>query len=116
MTDWYCHDVVMSAVGDVGDRGGEADRSGPGDWEASFRSVARGDGTVVAVAAGWRRTLGLRGDGAVPAAGRASEGACDVHGWREVVAISCGDWHSVGLRWDGTAVATGQQSPRAVRH
>ncbi|MDN5794853.1 MAG: RCC1 domain-containing protein, partial [Intrasporangium sp.] len=58
-------------------------------------------------AGGWRRTLGLRSDGTVLAAGRRNEGACDVTGWREVVTVSCGDWHAVGVRADGTAVATG---------
>ncbi|MGW4535940.1 hypothetical protein ACWEOI_33785 [Nocardia sp. NPDC004340] len=31
---------------------------------------------VVAIAAGWRRTLGVLADGTVLAAGRAAEGAC----------------------------------------
>ena len=42
---------------------------------------------VALVAAGWRRTLGLVGDGTVLAAGRPREGACDVGQWRDVVVL-----------------------------
>ena len=62
---------------------------------------------VTAVAAGWRRTLGLLANGTVLAAGRGSEGQCDMRSWREMVALSCGDWHSAGVRADGRALAAG---------
>ncbi|WP_341586308.1 RCC1 domain-containing protein, partial [Neisseria gonorrhoeae] len=60
---------------------------------------------MVGIAAGWRRTVGVRTDGTVLATGRRNEGACDVADWSEVVAVSAGDWHTVGLRADGTVVA-----------
>lgn len=62
---------------------------------------------LVAVAAWWRRSVGLLADGRVVAAGRVVELACEVFSWREVVAVAAGDWNTVGVRADGTALATG---------
>lgn len=39
---------------------------------------------IVAVAAGWFHTMGLRSDGTVVAAGRNNNGQCDVSGWRNI--------------------------------
>ena len=39
---------------------------------------------IVAVAAGWRRTIGLKFDGAVVAVGDNEYGQCDVGGWRGI--------------------------------
>ncbi len=85
-------------------RGGMVRASG---WNGDRQCDVDDWADVVAIAAGWRRTLGLRRDGAVLVAGRAREGACAVEGWSEIIGLSCGDWHSVGLRADGTAVAAG---------
>ncbi len=61
---------------------------------------------VVAIAAGYYHTLGLRSDGSVFAAGYMDEPECKVGAWRDIVIISA-DSHSVGLKKDGTVVATG---------
>ena len=65
---------------------------------------------IVAVAAGWRRTIGLKSDGTVLAVGRNKEGQCEVDDWSDIVAVSAGDWHTVGLRSDGTVVVAGNNS------
>uniref|UniRef100_UPI0020BF1F6F RCC1-like domain-containing protein n=1 Tax=Bacillus paralicheniformis TaxID=1648923 RepID=UPI0020BF1F6F len=48
---------------------------------------------IVAVAAGWRRTIGLKSDGTVVAVGRSKEGECNVCGWRDIEAVAAGNVH-----------------------
>ena len=60
------------------------------------------------LAVGFYHTVGLRSDGSVLAAGRSSEGQCDVSGWTNIVAVDCGAYHTVALKADGTVVACGR--------
>jgi tetratricopeptide (TPR) repeat protein len=62
------------------------------------------------LAVGFYHTVGLRSDGTAIAAGRNTEGQCDVSGGSNLVAIDCGAYHTVGLRSDGTVVAAGRNT------
>ena len=59
------------------------------------------------IAAGWSRTIGLKADGTVVAAGSNIDGRCDVGGWKDIVAIAAGFSCTVGLRLDRTVLAVG---------
>ncbi len=56
------------------------------------------------IAAGWRRTIGLKSDGTVAAVGWNEYGQCYVSDWRDIVAIAAGCTHTVGLKSDGTVL------------
>ena len=58
------------------------------------------------IACAFSRTVGLKSDGTVVAAGD-NYSRCDVSDWTDVVAIACGFGHTVGLKSDGTVVAVG---------
>ena len=62
---------------------------------------------VVAVAAGFFHSLGLKADGSVVAAGSNTYGRCDVSAWTDIVAVAAGANHSIGLKADGSVVTTG---------
>ncbi len=62
---------------------------------------------VIAVSAGYNKTMALRRDGTVLYAGIRDYGQGDVEGWTDIVAVSAGSNHCVGLRRDGTVVACG---------
>ena len=66
--------------------------------------------TQTTLAAGGYHTVGLRNDGTVVAAGKNSDGQCDVGDWENIVAVAAGWGHTVGLRSDGTVVAVGSDS------
>ena len=66
--------------------------------------------TQTTLAAGGYHTVGLRNDGTVVAAGKNSDGQCDVGDWENIVAVAAGLGHTVGLRSDGTVVAVGSDS------
>ena len=78
-----------------------------GDRALAARAEEKRSVPIVAVAAGWEHTVGLKADGTVVAAGENSYGQCDVSGWRDIVAVAAGDGHTVGLKSDGTVVAVG---------
>jgi hypothetical protein len=59
------------------------------------------------VAAGYDHTAGLKADGTAVAAGRYSEGQCNVGGWTDITQITAGKLHTVGLKSDDTVVAVG---------
>ncbi len=59
------------------------------------------------IACSGERTVGLKSDGTVVAAGDNYSGQCDVSDWTDVVAVACGGDHAVGLKSDGTVVAAG---------
>ena len=63
---------------------------------------------VVAVAAGFYHTIGLRADGTVVAVGNNNSGQCDVSNWHGIVAVAASAGHTIGLRSDGTVVAVGK--------
>ena len=50
---------------------------------------------IVAVAAGWYHTVGLKTDGTVVAVGLNNSGQCDVSGWTDIVAVAAGCYHTV---------------------
>jgi alpha-tubulin suppressor-like RCC1 family protein len=62
---------------------------------------------IVAVAAGWFFTAGLKSDGTVVATGF-EDGSIDE--WSGIVAVAAGDYHLVGLKEDGTVVAAGRNN------
>jgi alpha-tubulin suppressor-like RCC1 family protein len=62
---------------------------------------------IVAVAAGYRHSVGLKSDGTVVATGVNSSGQTNVSGWSNIVAVAAGYYHTLGLKADGTVVATG---------
>ena len=78
-----------------------------GDRALAARAEEKRSVPIVAVAAGWEHTVGLKADGTVVAAGENSYGQCDVSGWRDIVAVAAGVFHTVGLKSDGTVVAVG---------
>ena len=78
-----------------------------GDRALAARAEEKRSVPIVAVAAGWAHTVGLRANGTVVAVGRNWNGVCDVSGWTDIVAVVAGDYHTVGLRADGTVVAVG---------
>ena len=43
---------------------------------------------IVAVAAGYRHTVGVKSDGTVVAVSRNKGGQCDVQDWRDIVAVA----------------------------
>ena len=61
---------------------------------------------IIAVAAGYSHSVGLRKDGTVVAIGDNSCGQCDVNDWKDIVQIAAGEKHTVGLKKDGTVVST----------
>jgi len=61
---------------------------------------------IVAVAAGYQHSVGLRDDGTVVAVGDNSYGQCEVSEWKEIIQIAAGQKHTVGLKRDGTVVST----------
>ena len=63
---------------------------------------------IVAVAAGWSHTVGLRANGTVVAVGDNENGQCDVSNWTDIVAVAAGIHHTVGLKADGTVIAVGE--------
>lgn len=65
---------------------------------------------IVAVAAGYLHTVGLKVDGTVIAVGNDKHNQCDVSGWRGIVAIATGTNHTIGLKSDGTVVAVGENT------
>ena len=60
------------------------------------------------LAVGFYHTAGLTANGTAVAAGRNTEGQCDVSAWSDLIAIDCGAYHTAALRRDGTVVATGR--------
>ena len=62
------------------------------------------------IAAGGAHSVALRTDGTVYAAGRNTEGQCNVAEWNTMAAVAAGENHTVGLRRDGVVVATGDNS------
>lgn len=62
------------------------------------------------ISAGDQRTVGVKADGTVVAAGYSSYDQSDVIRWTDIVAVSVGGAHTVGLKADGTAVAAGSSS------
>ena len=62
---------------------------------------------IVAVAAGFGHTVGLRSDGTVVAAGVGTAGQCNVSNMKNIVAIAVGTAHTVGLCADGTVKVVG---------
>ncbi|MCI7266181.1 MAG: hypothetical protein MR545_02975, partial [Veillonellaceae bacterium] len=56
---------------------------------------------IVAIAAGYEHTVGLKADGTCVAT------AFKVTGWTDIFAIDAGERHTLGLKTDGTCVATG---------
>src|SRR5690606_16320142 len=96
------------AHGKLAHRRPQSRRDGAGRGLEQIRTVPSAEWSgVVAIAAGWRRTVALRADGTVVAVGWNNQGQCDVGRWREIVAVAAGDWHTVGLLADGTVVAVG---------
>ena len=84
--------------------------SGVGDHkDARERSFALWDDIAErqTIACSGERTVGLKSDGTVVAAGDNKDGQCDVSDWTDVVAVACGYGHTVGLKSDGTVVAAG---------
>ncbi|MCC6620803.1 MAG: hypothetical protein IT385_06090 [Deltaproteobacteria bacterium] len=72
---------------------------------------AAADGQVVAIAAGYRHSLAVRGDGAVVAWGSNTYGERTVPGGLTgVVAVAAGDGFSLALRADRTIVGWGDDS------
>ena len=61
-----------------------------------------------ALAVGFYHTVGLKQDGTVVAAGRNTDGQCNVSAWSGIIAVDCGAYHTVGLKADGTVVAVGR--------
>lgn len=45
---------------------------------------------IVAIYAGWRRTVGVKSDGTVVAVGRNHEGQCNAGEWRDIVGVAAG--------------------------
>ena len=60
------------------------------------------------LAVGFYHTVGMKPDGTVLAAGRNSEGQCNVSGWTDVKQVDCGAYHTAALKADGTVVCTGR--------
>jgi len=84
--------VATKFINDQEDNYGQCDVS---DWT-----------DIVAIAAGFYHSLGLKSDGTVVAMGENERGQCNIDNWRDVVAIAAGVSHSLGLKSDGTVVAT----------
>ena len=79
-----------------------------GDRALAARAEEKHSVPIVAVAAGWAHTVGLRADGTVVAVGYNEYGQCDVSDWTDIVAVAAGWVHTVGLKADGTVVAVGE--------
>ena len=69
-----------------------------------WNNVAQRD----SIGAGAFHTIGLKTDGTVYAAGRNTNGQCDVSGWTDIIAVSASYNVSAGLKADGTVVTTGE--------
>ena len=63
---------------------------------------------ILSLAAGSNHTVGLHSDGTVVAAGRDTNGRCEVDNWSSIAAVSAGNSHTVGLCSDGTVIAVGR--------
>jgi len=88
---------------------------GPGSGGAPYTPVPETLQSVVAVAAGYTFSLGLKRDGTVVAWGNYSTWPTNVPagvppGLSNVTAIAAGSYHSLALRSDGTVVAWGYNS------
>lgn len=59
------------------------------------------------------RTVGLKKDGTVCAAGYADDEACRVQNWNNIVKVATGAYHTVGLCSDGTVIAVGEDGSEA---
>ena len=82
------------------------------DYRDSARQRETLETTVLAqinnsFSAGENHTLLLNSDGTVLAAGKNSNGQCEVTDWENIIAISAGESHSAGIRSDGTVAAAG---------
>ena len=73
-------------------------------------SAARDGMPAGRIAAGYRHSAALTGQGTVLATGDNSCGQCGVSSWTEIVQIAAGAYHTVGLRLDGTVLAAGDNS------
>lgn len=62
---------------------------------------------IVAIAAGFKYTVGLISDGTVVATGDNEHGCCNVKNWTDIIGVSAGLLHTVGLKSNGTVVAVG---------
>ena len=71
-----------------------------GDWQ-----------NVVAAAASYYHSLGLRSDGKVYAAGANYYGQCETGAWHDIVAVAVTNGASFGLKADGTLEACGNVEP-----
>ena len=63
---------------------------------------------TLSLVAGSNHTVGLHSDGTVVAAGRDTNGRCEVDNWSSIAAVSAGNSHTVGLCSDGTVIAVGR--------
>ena len=79
-----------------------------GDRALAARAEEKHSVPIVAVAAGWAHTVGLRANGTVVAVGYNEYGQCDVSDWTDIVAVAAGSHHTVGLKADGTVIAVGE--------
>ena len=61
---------------------------------------------IIAIAAGYSHSVGLRADGTVVAVGDAYEDCTNVSGWTDIVDISAHDGYTAGLKSNGTVVVT----------
>lgn len=80
-----------------------------GDGQFNINPIGATD--IIAVAAGWEHTLGLRGDGSV--VGWGSNGVQQITpptGLTGATAIAAGNYHSLALKSDGTVAAWGQNN------
>ena len=64
---------------------------------------------IIAVAAGFEYTVGLKSDGTVVATGSNPNGQCDVQDWTDIVTIYVGNTatDTIGVKSDGTIVGVG---------
>ena len=78
-----------------------------GDRALAARAEEKRSVPIVAVAAGWEHTVGLKADGTVVAAGENSYGQCDVSGWTDIISVATGEGHTVALKANGRVIARG---------
>jgi alpha-tubulin suppressor-like RCC1 family protein len=74
---------------------GQTNAIGVSDWK-----------DIVAIAAGYSHTVGLKADGTVVVAGNFGNDP-GVAGWKDIVAVGAGMGWTVGVKKDGTCVAAG---------
>lgn len=77
--------------------------------DARERSLALWDNIAKrnTIGAGDDYTIVVKTDGTVYAAGRNTDGQCNVSDWTDIVDVGVGSRHAVGLKADGTVVAIG---------